>query len=101
MPVARDSKWLKADYDSHDPIIVHDISLYAEMVERVADNLMNILENISNTHSSRNGNEKVNYNRSIKLGNRTQVTLYLRRNLLPHSEHSFAFGPNDLPQALQ
>jgi hypothetical protein len=31
----------------------------------------------------------------------SQVTLYLRFNLLPHSGHSFAFGLKALPQAVQ
>jgi hypothetical protein len=37
-------------------------------------------------------------------GNRAefaQITLYFRLNLLPHSRHSFASGPNALPHALQ
>ena len=52
MTLTRDSKCLKVDYDSHDPIIVHNISLYAEMAERVADSLMNLLENLT-IHNSR------------------------------------------------
>lgn len=36
-----------------------------------------------------------------KICKSTQVTLYLRFNLLPHSGHSFALGPNAFPHALQ